>query len=326
MDTNEMIDRYVHEVGEHLPRKMRSDIEMELRSLLLDTLDEQSDGEPTPKITAEVLREFGHPEEIAAQYHPVEFLIGPKLFPTYKVAVTIVLVVIGVLHLLGLGFVLWQGSGAEFGNKVLSSIYSFGQAVIINAGIVTLIFALIERATGGALELPEKQTKTWDPYKLPPVKDPNRIDRGEMVVGIIFAIAFIAWLNFFPNWFGGAEFGEEGSGIFVLFTTEFLLLIPLFTISLMLDVVLKTAVVAQGRWNPVTRWLELGVLLFGLYVTYRVFSLEAISTVPFFTMGAKSVLAIMLVVAILEIAFKLFRLLQSNRKVEQLGKMGSTLA
>jgi hypothetical protein len=326
MDTNEMIDRYVHEVGEHLPRKMRSDIEMELRSLLLDSLDEQSNGEPTPKITAEVLREFGHPEEIAAQYHPVEFLIGPKLFPTYKIVVTITLIVIGVIHLLGLGFILWQGSGAEFGDKVLSSIYSFGRAVIINAGIVTLIFALIERAAGGSLELPEKQTKTWDPYQLPPVKDPNRIDRGEMVVGIIFAIAFISWLNFFPNWFGSAGFGEEGSGIFVLFTTEFLRLIPLFTISLLLDVVLKTAVVAQGRWNPVTRWLELGVLLFGLYVTYRTFSLEAISIVPFFTMGAKSVLAIMLVVAILEIAFKLFRLLKSSRKVEQLGKMGSTLA
>jgi hypothetical protein len=68
MEANEMIDRYVHEVGQHLPGKARADIKMELRSLLLDMLDEQSDGQPTPKMAAAMLRDFGHPEEIAAQY------------------------------------------------------------------------------------------------------------------------------------------------------------------------------------------------------------------------------------------------------------------
>jgi hypothetical protein len=320
MDVNEMIDRYIHEVGQHLPAKMRTDIEMELRSLLLDTLEEQSAGEATPKITAEVLREFGHPEEIAAQYRPAEWLIGPKLFPTYKVAVTIMLSIVGVLHLVGLGFMLWQSSGAAFANEVLSFVFSFGRSAILNAGIITLIFALIERAAGESLPLGEKQAKTWDPYQLPPVKDPNRIDRGEMVVGIIFALAFIAWLNFFPNWFGGAEFGGESLGIFALFTPAFLQLIPWFTASLLLDVVLKTAVVSQGRWNRTTRWLELLTLGFGLYVTYRVFSLEAISIVPFFNLGAKAVLAIVLLVAILEIGVRVVRLLGNNAQASRLSR------
>lgn len=326
METNEMIDRYVNEVGKHLPRKLRADIEMELRSLLLDTLEEQSEGEATPKMAAEVLREFGHPEEIAAQYHPVEFLIGPKLFQTYKSVATIVFVFIGVLHLLGLGFVLWQESGAAFGEKVVSFISSFVQMAIINTGIVTLIFALIERAGDVSLERPEKKSKTWDPYQLPPVKDLDRIDRGEMVVGIIFTIAFISWLNFFPNWFGGVEFGREITGIAVLFTPEFLQLIPLFTLSLLLDLVLKTAVVTQGRWNWVTRWLELGSLAFGLYVTYRVFALEAISIVPFFTMGAKSILAIVLLVEIWEIGSRLYKLFIAKRSTTPFVSRTSTLA
>lgn len=307
MDTNEMIDRYVNEVGQHLPRKTRADIEMELRSLLLDTLEEQSNGEPTPKIAAEVLREFGHPEEIAAQYHADEYLIGPKLFPTYKVIVTITLTVIGVLHLIGLGFVLWQSAGADFIDKVLSFIFSFGRTAVINAGIVTLIFAGIERVAGDSLDLPEKQQKTWDPFELPPVKDPDRINRGEFVVGIFFLVVFIAWLNFFPDWFGTMDFGEDG--IFVLFTAEFLALIPWFTASLLLDLVLKTAVLIQGRWYRVTRWLEVAKDLFGLYVAYRVFTLAEISIVPFFTWGAKAILAIVLIVSILEIIGQLYRLL-----------------
>jgi hypothetical protein len=307
MDTNEMIDRYVNEVGQHLPRKMRADIEMELRSLLLDTLEEQSDGNPTPKMAAEVLREFGHPEEIAAQYHADEYLIGPKLFPTYKVIIMITLTVIGVLHLIGLGFMLWQSAGADLIDEVLSFIFSFARTAVINAGIVTLVFAVIERVAGDSLDVPEKKQETWDPFALPPVKDPDRINRGEFVVGIFFLTAFIAWLNFFPDWFGAANF--SGEGIFVLFTAEFLALVPWFTASLLLDLVLKTAVLIQGRWNRVTRWLEVGKDIFGLYVAYRVFSLEEISIVPFFTWGVKAILAIVLLIGVVEIVGQLYRLL-----------------
>jgi len=307
MDTNEMIDRYVSEVGQHLPRKTRTDIEMELRSLLLDTLEEQSNGEPTPKIAAEVLREFGHPEEIAAQYHADEYLIGPRLFPTYKAVVMITLAVIGVLHLVGLGFIVWQSAGANLIDEALSFIFSFFRTAVINAGIVTLVFAVIERVAGDSINLPEKPQKAWDPFNLPPVKDPDRINRGEFVVEIFFLAAFAAWLNFFPDWFGAGNFGE--AGIFALFTPQFIALVPWFTASLLLDLVLKTAVLIQGRWNGTTRWLEVGKDVFGLYVAYRVFALDEISIVPFFTWGAKAILGIVLVIGALEIIGQLYRLL-----------------
>jgi len=41
MNTN-LIDNYVSEVGRRLPRKTRSDIEAEIRSILQDMLDERS--------------------------------------------------------------------------------------------------------------------------------------------------------------------------------------------------------------------------------------------------------------------------------------------
>ena len=39
----ELIDRYIYEVGRHLPRKNRGDIQAELLSLLMDSLDAGED-------------------------------------------------------------------------------------------------------------------------------------------------------------------------------------------------------------------------------------------------------------------------------------------
>ena len=299
----------MNEVGKHLPRKVRADIQMELRSLLLDALDEKSEGSPSPKMAAEVLREFGHPEEIAAKYHSAEVLIGPRLFPTYRLVIAIVLSITGGLHLLGLGFSLWESNGAGFVDTTLNLIFSFGRTAILNAGIVTLIFAIIEKVGGNSLDFLQEKVKVWDPYQLPPVKDPNRINRAELLVGILFSLIFIAWLNFFPNWFGGADITHDDSGIFVFLTAEFIQQIPWLTASWLLDVVLKTVVLLQGRWNRVTRGLELAVGGFGLYVIYRIFSLEAISIVPFFaTMARWSLIVVILIVAV-DWVFKLFRLL-----------------
>lgn len=309
MDTNEMIDRYVNEVGENLPRKMRADIEMELRSLLLDALEERAEAEPSAKETAAFLQEFGSPETIAAQYRPAESLIGPQLFPTYKVVVTITVSIIGVLHLLLLGVALWSSDGADWLDTVLNLIASFGRSVILNAGIVTLIFALIERAAGDSLTLQEKKAKEWDPFALPPVKDPDRVKRGDLIASVFFGLIFLVWLNFFPNWLSGASFGEEVTGIWVLVTPEVMALIPLWSVSLLLDVGVKTAVLIQGRWNRITRLIEIGTSIFGLYVTYLVFSLEQISTVPFFTTMIKIGLAVALVVGSIEMVGKVVRLL-----------------
>jgi hypothetical protein len=39
MTADELLDRYVHEVGRNLPRAQRADVVAEIRSLLSDSLD-----------------------------------------------------------------------------------------------------------------------------------------------------------------------------------------------------------------------------------------------------------------------------------------------
>ena len=312
MKATEMIDRYVHEVGRHLPRKNREDIQMELRSLLHDTLDEQtadSSTEPSAKIAAELLREFGSPEEIAARYRPEQVLIGAQIFPIYKLVSIIVVAVIAAVHLFGVLYVVLQGETADLGQTLLSSLFSFGRTAFLFLGFFTIAFAVVERLAGDELDIETKKAADWDPFQLPPVKDPDRINRFEMSVGIIFAALFIVVFNFFFEWIGFIDLTGEDRGVIPLLASEFRQHVPWLTASWILDSLLKVVVLTQGRWQRPTRWLQVGSELFGIYVLYRIFMSATISVVPFFTLIAKGIIAIIMVIALLEVLSLLYRLL-----------------
>jgi hypothetical protein len=54
--------------------------------------------------------------------------------------------------------------------------------------VVTIVFAVLERtqALTGALQ-------NWDPHKLPPVRDPNRIPRSSSITEFIVGVFFLIW-------------------------------------------------------------------------------------------------------------------------------------
>jgi hypothetical protein len=55
-----------------------------------------------------LLKEFGSPSEIASRYRGEEYLIGPVLFPTFKMVVSIVLsVVVGIQVIIFAANALW---------------------------------------------------------------------------------------------------------------------------------------------------------------------------------------------------------------------------
>ena len=63
---------------------------------------------------AEVLKEFGSPEKMAASYQPQRYLIGPKLYPTFILVLKIVSGDCLVLALIGLGVEAAQGTQLLF--------------------------------------------------------------------------------------------------------------------------------------------------------------------------------------------------------------------
>ncbi len=148
MKANELMERYVHAVGQHLPAKTRDDIQMELRSLLQDALDERAavcGTDPDEQMVANILLEFGKPDKFAARYHQERYLIGPRLFPLFKTVMGVMLVLVSLSFLLGMVGVLVAHGADYLWDQWETSLLKYGQSLLFNLGMVTVVFALVER-------------------------------------------------------------------------------------------------------------------------------------------------------------------------------------
>jgi hypothetical protein len=80
----DLLERYLHAVGQYLPLETREDVLAELRVNLLAEMDARADAIERPLTvseTAAVLKEHGRPLLVAARYMPQRYLIGPAVFP-----------------------------------------------------------------------------------------------------------------------------------------------------------------------------------------------------------------------------------------------------
>lgn len=281
--TTDLIDRYIHEVGQHLPRRLRADVQMELRSSIQDALDEQG-GEDEDRVAA-ILQGYGSPEEVAARYLPERVLVGPQLFPSY----TFSLLIAGLVVTAGmvLGIVLDVGEGLPGGmlawwGEVMAQYVHY---LIFNFGLVTAIFAALQWFGVGK----SAPTQTaWDPRTLPEIKDPYRINRSEMVFGIWFTLAVILLFNLFPQWIGLIGFHDGVWGVIPLLSDGFQIHVPWLTAVWVAEILLWGLVLRHGAWQKITQLVELGISIVGILVLYRIIALGGISAIA----GLESLLQI----------------------------------
>lgn len=300
MNSKEMIESYVHEVGQHLPRRMRADIELELRSLLADGLEDHEDDETA---VVAFLKELGSPMQFATQYLPNQQLIGPNLFPFYKLVGTIIFSILTIITAATMSFTVfrygtpenllswWNGEMAEY---VRNIIFAFG--------LVTLIFGLLERA---GVNDPTKQGE-WDPKSLRPVKDPSRIDRPDLIASIVASLFGIWILGELPGWIGTTNEG--------FFTAGYLEHIPFLVIGMVIEIVWKSIVLVNGRWQKSTRLAAIAAQLFDMYVLYRIIIGPILISVDPLDTLFKGALGVALVVVIIDTIVKAYKLITLPRQ------------
>ena len=268
----ELLDRYIYDIGRRLPAKQREDIQKELKSLLLDSLDARTGGgEPTQADIAAVIKEFGSPTDVAARYTGQQYLIGPALFPTYLMVMKIVLAAMsfGLFISFFINYAIEVGSNANMVAHLAEFIALMFSSALGAIGTVTIIFAIIERTA-------EKQSigkgfldGSWDPLKLPPI--PNRKDEykpAESIVAIVFIIIGMAVFNLFPGIVAGyATNGPEGWQTFQLFSPEALAAyLPLWNAGWALTLALHVTLLSQGRRSFGTNIAEVALQLYSIGV------------------------------------------------------------
>jgi hypothetical protein len=261
-----LIDRYLHEVGRHLPTKNRQDILDELKSNLTDTLESRVQGEPTEQDVFALLKEFGPPEKVAASYYPEgQYLIGPTLFPLFRNAISITLLVVVIVHLVLIGVLTIFAGDYSAALEIVSDFFGVAFAAL---GVVVVVFYILQRVGFQ----PEKKGQEWDPSQLPDEIDEKlEIKRGETITSIVFSTIFLCVFLAFKDGIpvvSSLGTSASGSGERYLIVdpvlNQYLLAI---VISLVIGIAADVYLLWRGRWTVGTRSVKIAANLVGLAVT-----------------------------------------------------------
>jgi hypothetical protein len=191
-----LIDRYLQNVRLSLSGPRRDDIVRELaediRSQVADREEEL--GRPLTESEQEaLLKQFGHPLQLATRYGPQRHVIGPALFPVYWMTLKIALggaLAVNVAIAIAL-LVSGSPAGRVIGN-LASLPFTIGVMVF---GWITLVFALLD------LNLPRLLGHAWADMKgvtLAPAPE-GKGRRWSLIAEIVGGTVVLIWWLTFPT-------------------------------------------------------------------------------------------------------------------------------
>ena len=249
----DLIERYLQAVRFWLPRGQQDDVAAELGEDIRSQIDEQ-EGKLGRKLTelevASLLKERGRPVLVASRYRPQQYLIGPALFPIYRVVVIIVALCYLVPWILTWwGLVIFDPHyHANFGRTFGPLWGTFWLSTFVALGTVTLVFAILER-----LDSKTKFLMKWDPRDLPAARDPNRIQRLNSTIEVAVNAVFAVW--WVTNMWSTTVFNRGGVRITLApVWKDFLWTFLLLAVA---NIILAVANLARPCWT----WPRAGVQL-----------------------------------------------------------------
>lgn len=270
----DLLDRYLQVIEQKLPRSMREDVPAELRAILSDMIEERAQTKLEKADEADVtaiLQEFGSPEAVARSYRPAnQFLIGPDYYPIYwrvvqivTLALAIAFAVIGVISL-------WRSGDVfdDLGLMFIEIVPQFVQAAITSVGMITLVFAILERVapeTAVALDFDSEAQESWDPRTLPPLNDPDRLQKSDHIADVIATFFALVFVNTVVRNVGVAILSDgTWQSLPIISEHVFDDILPWFNVLWIAQILFGVYLLRQGRWQQRSRWMDVGIKLFGI--------------------------------------------------------------
>jgi hypothetical protein len=210
-----LLERYLQALSWALPRGKADDILAELRDVLTMRIEDREEALGRPISDEEMsalLKEFGHPLVVAARYQQQQWLIGPDVFPFYKFVLRVVLAIVICVQMaiLSARLLFSGGMGVQIFGPAFGGLW---MSVLMSVGVVTLVFAVLER-----WGFPANHLRNWKPEQLPQRNDPRQ-SVWESLFELTAGTMLLAWwggLIHLPWAVGGPGFRIEPAPIFVL--------------------------------------------------------------------------------------------------------------
>lgn len=269
----ELLDRYLEAVRKQLPWERQDDIIAELRANLeaqLEDRQEELGHNLTPEEAKAWVGQLPAPAIMAGRYRRQQYLIGPGLFPIYSLILRIVtfwvFIVTIIVNTVRLFTQPWSASA------VPGAIVNVVFVVLLNAAIITVIFAVLEYA---ALHHPEwvpqiaPYVSKWDLNALPPigpVKGGRRKTFAHAIADLVGHVVLLCWLLLLPKY----PVLILGPGAFVVNALPFALA-PICVdfywavVALnVLQIVWKAVDLGTGAWRGEQRIKHFAIKLMGM--------------------------------------------------------------
>lgn len=190
----QVLDRYLAAIARHLPKAEAADITAELRENLLSEIEEREAGLGRPLTAKELdalLTGFGHPLAVAARYGQARYLIGPEIYPFWMATLRVVFSILAAIVVVGL--IVAAASGDLQSPQVSEGLVRLIPRFLATFAIVTLVFAVLERAWNGRMKL------KWSPRQLPAPRSSGRKPItivSEMAAGAVALLWWTGYLQF----------------------------------------------------------------------------------------------------------------------------------
>ena len=290
MSTNDVIESYVVDVIRRVPRKERNEIGLELRGLLAEMLADraQSQGKAADDaMVLAMLREFGTPAEVAARYRPPGMTIIPA-----DGTQSFALMALGGL---GLQWALTLPRVFE-GQPLVSWWFTWGLGSFWWPGFMVVMSMLAAALRHAGFFKP-----TWRPR----VVDPDRVERLPSIFGLVCAAVGVAFMVCLP-WMVKAMPGPFPQ-IFAFDPAFLRVRAPLALLLWGVMFAVWLAVLSKGRWSSATRRLEVGLnLAFAVVLVWWITAGDIFQAKPTDD-GAKGALALVVVIIVADLLYRLFR-------------------
>ena len=299
MTANELIEAYVDDVVRRLGRRQRNDVGVELRSLLSDELRAHASGEGKPadvEMAMSLLRRFGRPEDVAVRYRKPGFPIIEDANAASFVK----------LSAIGMALVWSVGLYSTFRHGGGLSLLGYWW---MNYGLAAFWWPGFLVTCMGIASWVRRRFPLTDEWK-PRLIDRDRINRPMWVVAIAFFVLGTIWLTNpaqFVEQLTGDKLARDFYNVLIYDETFRRWRLPVLLVLLTAHLMLYAVLVARGRWQPITRWLDIVFSASGL--AFLFWSLAA-GRIFQSDIGDRAVRSAMLLIAffvVMDIAIKIYR-------------------
>jgi hypothetical protein len=251
-----LVERYLNAVKFWLPRKQKDDIIAELGDDLGAQIEEREleVGHKLTDVEIEpILKRCGSPMTVAGRYLPQQSLIGPALFPIYRVVVRSLFFYFLLPWLvLWLGLVIFSSDfrAAHAHGELFATLEPWWLACTYSLFFCTFAFALLDRSQLGA-----QAVNNWKPRSLPVIRDRNTIPRSGTVVELTTMIASLA------IWFEVGAFRRvfQLLGHMITLSSSWPYAFWALMVFTIISIGLACLNLINGHWTRLTAALRLGI-------------------------------------------------------------------